>query len=61
MTDTDLLIQNLRSENEALRAEHEWKQKKSSLRDARPVRQCANAVAIGHTATANAQAVLKAR
>lgn len=27
MTDTDLLIQNLRRENEALRAELEWKQK----------------------------------
>ena len=31
MTDTDLLIQNLRSENEALRAELEWKQKEIEL------------------------------
>lgn len=31
MTDTDLLIQNLRRENEALRAELEWKQKEIEL------------------------------
>lgn len=31
MTDADLLIQNLRSENEALRAELEWKQKEIEL------------------------------
>lgn len=31
MTDTYLLIQNLRSENEALRAELEWKQKEIEL------------------------------
>lgn len=31
MTDTDILIQNLRRENEALRAELEWKQKEIEL------------------------------
>ncbi len=31
MTDTDLLIQNLRRENETLRAELEWKQKEIEL------------------------------
>lgn len=31
MTDTDLLIQNLRRENEALRAELGWKQKEIEL------------------------------
>lgn len=31
MTDTDLLIQNLQNENEALRAELEWKQKEIEL------------------------------
>lgn len=31
MTDTDLLIQNLRRENEVLRAELEWKQKEIEL------------------------------
>ena len=31
MTEKDLLIQNLRRENEALRAELEWKQKEIEL------------------------------
>ena len=64
MTDTDLLIQNLRRESEALRAGLEWKQKEIELARRSPgasMRKCANAVAIGHTVTANAQAVLKAR
>ena len=35
-------------------------QKRSSLHDAHPARQCTNAVAVGNTVTANVQAVLKA-